>query len=357
VNETSITNKKRSERITTDIIQDDIARIITEAGHKFKERSVLITGGAGFLGSWLCEVTLKSGASTTCIDNLSTGRMENINHLLSAKDPPFKFLKVNAEDAKLKERYDFIFHLASRASPEEYQQHPIETLKANSLGTMNMLNHAARNGAVFTYASTSQVYGDARVVPTPESYWGNVNPIGVRSCYDEGKRFGEALCLAYAKEDGLDVRLARLFNTYGPRIRADGSYARALPRFITQALRGESITVYGDGNQTRSFCYVSDTITGILNLASAKNLRGEVFNIGNPHEITINQLAEAIIKLTGTKSGITHLPPQPDDPRKRKPDISKATKLLKWLPKVELEVGLRKTTEWFIQQASWKSHV
>jgi UDP-glucuronate decarboxylase len=340
-------NEKQTERATAETIQKDMAKIITETGNKFKGRSVLITGGAGFLGSWLCEAVVRSGASATCIDDLSTGRKENINHLVSKGNSPFKFLKASVEDVKLKEEYDFILHFASRASPEEYQQHPIETLKANSLGTLNLLNHALRDDATFLYASTSEVYGDTQIIPTPETYWGNVNPIGVRSCYDEGKRFGEALCVAYSKENGLDVRLARLFNTYGPKIRADGAYARALPRFITQALRNEPITIYGDGNQTRSFCYVSDTITGILELASAENLKGEVVNIGNPHEITINQLAETIIRLTNTKSKIMHLPRQPDDPQKRKPDISKATKLLKWQPKVDLEEGLKKTIEWF----------
>jgi UDP-glucuronate decarboxylase len=335
----------------TEIILDDVAKIVAETGNKFKGKSVLVTGGAGFLGSWLCETLLKLGASITCIDDLSTGRMENISRLLSSRDPPFKLLKISVEDAKLEDEYDYILHFASRASPEEYQQHPIETLKANSIGTMNLLNHAVRKEAVFVYASTSEVYGDTQVIPTPETYWGNVNPIGVRSCYDEGKRFGEALCIAYSRENGLDIRLARLFNSYGPRIRADGAYARALPRFITQALRNEPITIYGDGKQTRSFCYVSDTITGILKLASAKNLKGEVINLGNPHEITINQLAEKIIELTNAKSKITYLPRQPDDPQKRKPDIKKAMKLLKWLPKVQLEDGLKKTIEWFNQEA------
>jgi UDP-glucuronate decarboxylase len=348
VRKTLTANKQRTTiQAKKSSIQDDVAKIAGEAGSTFGGRKLLITGGAGFLGSWLCEVAVKSGADVTCIDNMSTGRMENITHLLSKTRPLLRFLNANAEDVKLKDDYDYILHFASRASPEEYQQHPIETLMANSLGTLNMLNHAVKSKATMIYASTSEVYGDAQVVPTPETYWGNVNPIGVRSCYDEGKRFGEALCVAYSKEHGLDVRMTRIFNTYGPRIRADGAYARALPRFVTQALRNEPITIFGDGTQTRSFSYVSDTVTGILKLAATNGMKGEVLNIGNPHEVTINELAETIIRLTGTKSKITHMPPQPDDPRRRKPDISKAMKLLKWQPRVELEEGLMTTIEWF----------
>jgi len=346
----SASKRKEISQLSSDIIQDDINRIVAEVGSTFKGRKVLITGGAGFLGSWLCDAILRLGATVTCIDNMSTGRMENISHLLSSSRRVFKFQKSSVEDAQLREKYNYIFHFASRASPEEYQQHPIETLEANSTGTKNMLNHALKNKATFIYASTSEVYGDAQAIPTPESYWGNVNPIGVRSCYDEGKRFGEALCIAYSKQLGLDTRIARIFNCYGPRTRADGAYARALPRFIMQALTNDPITVYGDGNQTRSFCYVSDTVTGILRMASIGDLKGEVINIGNPHEVTINQLAETIRKLTETKSKTTHLPPQPDDPRRRKPDISKAMRLLKWEPKVDLEEGLRKTIEWFKHQ-------
>jgi UDP-glucuronate decarboxylase len=331
----------------TSSIQDDVSRTAGEIGTALEGKKVLITGGAGFLGSWLTEVTMKSGSAVTCIDNMSTGRIENIKHLLSTAKPSLTYLNANAEDVKLEENYDYILHFASRASPLEYQQHPIETLKANSLGTLNMLIHAVKSKATMIYASTSEVYGDAQVVPTPETYWGNVNPIGVRSCYDEGKRFGEALCVAYSKEHDLDVRVARIFNTYGPRIRADGAYARALPRFIIEALGNEPITVFGDGNQTRSFSYVSDTVAGIMKLATANNIKGEVVNIGNPHEITINELAETIKKLTGSKSKINHLPPQPDDPIRRRPDISKAIKILKWQPRVDLQQGLRKTIEWF----------
>lgn len=343
----SANRRKEASQPGIDSVQDDVRKVVSEIGDDFKGKRVLITGGAGFLGSWLCEATLKSNAEVTCVDNMSTGRMENIEHLLSTCKSSFRFINACAENIRIKDSHDYVFHFASRASPEEYQQHPIETLKANSLGTLNMLEHAMKGKSVMVYASTSEVYGDAQIVPTPETYWGNVNPIGVRSCYDEGKRFGEALCMAYSKEHGLDVRVARIFNTYGQRIRADGAYARALPRFINQALRNQPITIFGDGAQTRSFCYVSDTITGILKLAAARKLSGEVLNIGNPHEVTINELAKTIIELTSAKSIITKSPPQPDDPRRRKPDISKAMRMLNWKPTVGLQEGLKRTIEWF----------
>lgn len=308
-------------------------------------KRALITGGAGFIGSWLCDVLTAASADVLCLDNLATGMMENIDHLRGKKN--FRLIQEDAANFHSNLKLDIMLHLASRASPEEYQMHPIETLKANSLGTLTMLETARRNDASLLYTSTSEVYGDAQVIPTPETYWGRVNPVGVRSCYDEGKRFGEALCMAYIREYGLDVRVVRIFNTYGPRIRADGAYARALPRFITQALRGVGITVYGDGSQTRSFCYITDTITGILDALTHPQARGEIFNIGNPHEVTILQLAEKIRQITRSNSKITfhHLPE--DDPRRRCPDITKAKTVLGWQPKTPLEEGLNETVKWF----------
>lgn len=312
----------------------------------FLSRRVLVTGGAGFVGSWLCDLLVSANATVHCIDDLSTGLEDNINHLLGAKN--FTFAKTDVTQPGLKdEKYDLILHLASRASPEEYQQHPIQTLLANSVGTWNMLELARKNDATMLYTSSSEVYGDCQVIPTPETYWGRVNPIGVRSCYDEGKRFGEALCMAYQRSNGLDVRIIRIFNTFGPRIREDGAHGRAVSRFIAQALKGHDITVYGDGTQTRSFCYVTDTLTGILKVIAADEAKGEVFNIGNPYEMSILELARKVNQLAGNKSKIVHKPLPPDDPVRRCPDISKAKQLLDWEPKIGLDDALKKTIEWF----------
>ena len=312
----------------------------------FVAKRILVTGGAGFLGSWLCDTLISANAHTRCLDDLSTGLTENIQHLFDAKN--FTFRKCDVTQPNLKnEKYDLILHFASRASPEEYQQHPIETLTANSQGTQEMLELARKQDAVLVYASSSEVYGDTEVIPMPETYWGRVNPIGPRSCYDEGKRYGEALCMAYRRTYNLDARILRLFNTYGPRIRHEGAYARAVPRFIHQALKGEDITVFGDGKQTRSFCYVTDTISGILKVASNPKAKGEVFNVGNPEEITIRTLAEKVKTLTNSTSKIVHKPLPEDDPKRRCPDIRKARNLLDWSPRVRLEEGLQKTIEWF----------
>jgi UDP-glucuronate decarboxylase len=320
----------------------EVTAIAREFERDFARRTVLVTGGAGFLGSWLCDVLAESGAAVTCLDNFSTGKMENIEHLKER----IKILVGNVEDSRLGPDYDLVFHFSSRASPEEYQLHPVETLTANSLGTFKMLELARARGAVFVYASSSEVYGDARVVPSPESYYGNVNPIGVRSCYDEGKRFSEALCMAYSKQMGVDVRLARIFNTYGARIREDGIYARALPRFVSQALRGKPITIFGDGRQTRSFTYVTDTLRGILKLGALPGLKGSVFNIGNPQEVAILELAEEVLRLTHSRSRMNFLPAKPDDPRRRCPDIRKAMTQLGWAPSISLKEGLPKVIEW-----------
>ena len=329
------------------IIASDLDDLETQLDRDdLRSRRVLVTGGAGFIGSWICDILVRAHASVFTVDNLSTGLMENIDHLFDAGS--FKFRKTDATRPDLKQKkYELIIHLASRASPEEYQRHPIETLTANSLGTHNMLELARKSDATFLYASSSEVYGDAEEIPTPETYWGKVSPIGLRSCYDEGKRYGEALCMAYMRSYGTDVRITRLFNTFGPRIRADGAYARVVPRFISQALAGDDITVFGDGKQTRSFCYITDAILGILRIAAHSKARGEVFNVGNPQEITILDLAHKIKELAGTESKIVHKSLPPDDPRKRCPEISKAHELLGWLPKIGLETGLRKTIPWF----------
>lgn len=311
----------------------------------FRSKRVLVAGGAGFIGSWLCDMLVSANALVHCIDNLSTGLSENIDHLSSLKN--FKFTQLDVTQFDLNEDCDLVFHLASRASPSEYQQYPVQTLLANSIGTRNMLELVRKNDATLLYASSSEVYGDAQVVPTPETYWGVVNPIGVRSCYDEGKRFGEALCMAYQRSHGLDIRIARIFNTFGPRIRADGAYGRVVSRFIQQALARHDITVYGNGGQTRSLCYITDTLSGLSKMASTDSARGEIFNIGNPHEISISDLAQRILELTGSDSKIAyeHLPP--DDPVRRCPDISKAKHVLGWEPEASLDDALKKTIEWF----------
>jgi UDP-glucuronate decarboxylase len=282
---------------------------------------------------------------------MSTGLRGNISHLI--RNSRFKFLKrdvTKGPHSGLK--CDLIFHLASHPSPEEYEKQPVKTIVGSSHGTLNMLEVARKNDAVLLFASTSEVYGDAQVIPTPETYWGNVNPIGPRSCYDEGKRFGEALCMAYNRAYGLDVRIVRLFNTYGPRLRADGLYARALSRFVKQAQSGADITIYGDGTQTRSFCYVTDTLAALLPAATRPQVKSQVLNIGNPNETSILTLAEMIIRITDSKSKITYHKLPTDDPRRRCPDISRALTLLSWSPHVGLKEGLSKTIKWFAAKKS-----
>lgn len=312
----------------------------------FSGRRVLITGGAGFIGGWLCDVLISQGATVDCVDDMSTGLMRNVNHLVNERR--YKFVKCDVtRSLPMTEKWDFIFHLASHPSPEEYQEHPVETIVANSQGTQNILEAARQSDATALFASSSEVYGDAQVIPTPETYWGNVNPIGPRSCYDEGKRFGEALCMAYNRAYGVDVRMARIFNTYGPRLRADGLYARALSRFMTQALTGSNLTVYGKGDQTRSFCYVTDTVLALLLAAIKPEMKAQVINIGNPSELSILSLARTIIRIVRSTSEITFHDRPVDDPQRRCPDISRAGKLLSWAPRVGLEEGLSKTAYWF----------
>jgi len=306
----------------------------------------LITGGAGFMGSHLCDFLLARQCQVICLDNLLTGRMGNIDHLV--KDKNFTFLAQDITSALMIESdIDFIFHLASPASPREFQRLPLETMKACSLGTLNALELAKDKRARFLLASTSEVYGDPLEHPQKEEYWGNVNPVGPRSVYDEAKRFAEALTMAYHRQFHLDTGIARIFNTYGPRMKKEDG--RVVPSFIVQALQGKPLTIFGDGTQTRSFCYISDLVEGIYKLAlSGINTP---INLGNPDEITVISLATRILKLTGSKSKIQNLPLPEDEPKVRQPDISKAKELLQWQPEIPLEEGLKKTIAWF-QNAS-----
>jgi UDP-glucuronate decarboxylase len=302
---------------------------------------VLVTGGAGFLGSHLCESLLNKGCDVVCIDNFFSGHKDNIRSLLN--HPYFELIRHDVIHPLFVE-VDRIFHLACPASPIHYQQNPIKTVKTNVMGTVNMLGLAKRIKCRILLASSSEVYGDARIHPQPESYWGNVNPIGVRSCYDEGKRVAETLMMDYYRQNKVDIRIARIFNTYGPRMAIEDG--RVVSNFIVQALRGEPLTVYGDGSQTRSFCYVSDLIRGLAGLMETEGLTGPV-NLGNPGEFTILELAEKIVELTGSASKIVHKPLPSDDPTRRQPDISLAREKFGWEPKVPLDEGLAVTIEYF----------
>jgi len=309
-------------------------------------KTVLVSGGAGFLGSWICDVLVESKANVICVDNLVSGRKENISHLIGKEN--FEFVQHDiANPIFFDEKIDFVMHLASRASPFEFKEYPIQILKANTLGIWVALGIAKKHRARFLYASTSEIYGNPAIVPTPETYPGNVNPIGPRSCYDEAKRCGESYVMAYRMQHNLDTRIARIFNTYGPRMRADDIYGRVVPRFIEQALKEEPITVFGDGTQTRSFCYVTDEVEGLLKLAFSEGTKGEVVNIGDDKEITILELAKLVKELTNSSSEIVFSELPKDDPRRRKPDIAKAKRILGWEPKVGLEEGLERTIEWF----------
>jgi dTDP-glucose 4,6-dehydratase len=305
----------------------------------------VITGGAGFLGSHLCEYMLEKGWEVLCLDNLVTGSEANIAHLRS--NPKFAFeLKDVSQRIEVPGPVDAVLHFASPASPPDYLKLPIQTLKVGSLGTHNSLGLAKAKKARFLLASTSECYGDPDVSPQPETYWGHVNPVGPRGVYDEAKRFAEAITMAYHRYHGLDTRIVRIFNTYGPRMRLNDG--RALPNFLYQALVGEPITVYGDGKQTRSFCYVSDLIEGIYRLLESNE--HEPVNIGNPNEITILEFAERIRKLVGANVPIVFRPLPQDDPKQRCPDIAKARRLLHWEPKVNLEDGLQRTYDYFRRQ-------
>ncbi len=311
--------------------------------YHFNKR-VLVTGGAGFLGSHLCEALLKRDCDVVCADNFFTGRRGNVAHLLS--NPRFEILRHDVTFPLFVE-VDEIFNLACPASPPHYQHDPVQTTKTSVIGAINMLGLAKRTGAKIFQASTSEVYGDPDIHPQPESYWGRVNPIGMRSCYDEGKRCAETLFFDYYRQNRVKIKVARIFNTYGPNMHPNDG--RVVSNFIMQALRGEPITIYGDGKQTRSFCYVDDLIAGFLKLMdSADSVTGPV-NLGNPGEFTMIELAETVIRLTDSKSKLVFKPLPSDDPKQRRPDISQAKEQLGWEPKVSLEEGLKHTIKYFQQ--------
>src|SRR5437899_6282205 len=289
------------------IIKEDIEQIRKSIdAEAFREKSVLVSGGSGFLGSWICDVLSEVGSKIICLDNLSTGVFENVQHLKGTKG--FEFEKADVCTYSRNPKVDMIFHLASRPAPEDYQKHPVETALANATGTDKMLDLARKDDARVFYSSSSEVYGDPEVFPTPESYEGKVDPLGPRSCYEEGKRFGEALCKAYHDQYGLDVSIGRLFNSYGPRLRPDGLYGRVVSRFLLQAFRGDNVTVFGDGSQTRSFCYVADTIIGLMRLVAKEVGSGEAVNIGNTVETKIIDLAHKIIRISASKSRVEFRP-------------------------------------------------
>lgn len=308
--------------------------------------SALVTGGAGFLGSHLCESLLDDGVSVICVDNFSSGSYDNISHL--TEDPQFTHLNGDVREMTTYPSVDVIYHLASRASPRDFEEHALDIAITNTTGTRNLLEHARETDATILFASTSEVYGDPEVHPQTESYNGNVNTRGVRGCYDESKRFGETLLMTYQREHNVDTRTARIFNTYGPRMRPDDG--RVIPTFIRQALEGEDLTVYGDGSQTRSFCYVDDLIRGLRALGQIKKLSGDVVNIGSTNEITITSLAEIVSDMADTSVDIVHEPLPEDDPQRRQPDIGKARRLLDWEPTVDLESGLERTINYFVTE-------
>lgn len=307
---------------------------------------ILVTGGAGFLGSHLCERLLNEGHEVLCLDNFFTGRKKNIAAFL--KNPAFELVRHDIVLPILLE-VDKIYHLACPASPIHYQYNPVKTIKTSILGTLNMLGIAKRVRARMLLASTSEVYGDPAVHPQKEDYWGNVNPIGIRSCYDEGKRASETLMMDYHRQNRVDIRIVRIFNTYGPRMLPDDG--RVVSNFIVQALKGQEITVYGDGSQTRSFCYVDDLVEGLIRMMECEKFTGPV-NLGNPDEYTILDFAKKIVAMTGSRSKIVHKPLPSDDPTQRQPDITLAGEKLGWKPKVSVDEGLKRTIEFFRKELS-----
>ena len=309
--------------------------------------NILITGGSGFVGSYLCEKLINDGHEIIVVDNLLTGSTENINHLMNNEN--FSFIEHDVQNhIEIENKVDYVLHFASAASPKAYTEHPVNTLKAGSVGTINTLGLAKKHDAEYLLASTSEVYGDPLISPQTEEYWGNVNPNGERSMYDEAKRFAEAAVATYSRSYDLKTKIVRIFNTYGPRMQLNDG--RVVTNFIVQALKNENITIYGDGSQTRSFSYVEDTVAGIISLMNSSEY--DVFNIGNPNEMTVGQLAEKIIELTDSTSEIKYLELPNDDPKQRKPDITKAKTKLNWEPKVNLEDGLTKTIKWVEGQLS-----
>jgi UDP-glucuronate decarboxylase len=310
---------------------------------------ILVTGGAGFIGSHLCERLLLGGHEVLCLDNFFTGRRENVSHLLD--NHRFELLRHDVIEPILLE-VDQIYNLACPASPIHYQYNPVKTVKTSVMGMINMLGLAKRVHARILQASTSEVYGDPEIHPQPESYWGNVNPIGIRSCYDEGKRIAETLMMDYHRQNKVDIRIARIFNTYGTRMLEDDG--RVVSNFIVQALRGDQLTVYGTGEQTRSFCYVDDLIEGLMRLMNADGIHDPV-NLGNPSEFTIKELAEEVKRICGSKVEIKYLPLPQDDPRQRKPDITRAQQLLGWTPTIPLREGLEKTVTYFAERMNGRA--
>lgn len=306
---------------------------------------ILVAGGAGFIGSHLCERLLKLGHQVTCVDNLKTGRMSNMRGPLENK--AFRFLKRDVR-RPLDLNVNYIFNLASYASPPYYQTWSIETMLTNAVGSHQLLELAVRRKAGYLLASTSEVYGDPLRHPQKETDWGNVNPVGVRACYDEAKRFAEALTMEYVRKHKVNARIVRIFNTYGPRLQQDDG--RVISNFVSQSLHGRPLTIYGSGKQTRSFCYVADMVDGLVRAAFRPKTRGELFNLGNPHEFTVLEAAEMLQKLMGQKLKLLYKPLPKDDPRRRRPDISKARAILDWEPRVMLREGLTKTIAWFKEQ-------
>ena len=300
---------------------------------------MLISGGNGFLGSHLAERAIKEGIEVTVLDDFSTSNRVNV-------PTEAAIIRGGVEDTIVESNFEYIVHLAARPSPEDYIINPVETLMSNSIGTMKLLELAKRGNSRFVYTSSSEVYGNAAIIPTPETYYGYVSSWGIRSCYDEGKRYSEALTMAYHRKFGLDIRIQRPFNVYGPRIRPDGLYGRVIPRFIQQALNGDEITIHGNGKQTRSFLYVDDWVDATWRMITMNGLDGGILNIGSPDEITIIDLAHLIIEKTRSSSNIVHMEERTDDPKRRSADITKAEKILGWKPKTDLPAGLSKTIEW-----------
>ena len=338
-----------TKRITKEII--GIIKNLDRANISFEDKRVLITGGAGFLGSWICDVLVSQDARVTCIDNFASGHPDNIAGLLG--DENFSFIRHDiSTPINLEEHLDLVIHMASRASPLEFAKYPIQILKANTLGIWVALGIAKKHRSRFLYTSSSEIYGDPTPenIPTPETYNGNVNPIGPRGCYDEAKRCGEAFVSAYYTEHGLDTRIVRIFNTYGPKMRSGDIYGRVVSRFVDQALHKQPITIFGEGTQTRSFLYVTDQVTGLLKVAHSPESTGTVVNIGSDREIQIIELAAMIKEITGSQSALEFYPLPPDDPKRRCPDIQRAKNLLKWRPTVNLREGLEETINWFENQ-------
>ncbi|MFB6089220.1 MAG: NAD-dependent epimerase/dehydratase family protein [Candidatus Aenigmatarchaeota archaeon] len=332
------------------LIEDDVKNIqerISQFKPQIKNKTFLVTGGAGFLGSWVCDVLVEMDGKVICLDNFSSGKRKNIEHLLSRENFTLIEGDVSKEDflelPKIKNNnFDYVLHLAARADPKDYQEYPIETMETDSFGTYYTLKLAERDDALYYFSSTSEVYGDPEEHPQEEDYWGNVNPNGKRACYDESKRFSEALIMNFYRQKGLEVKMNRIFNTYGPRLQ-DG---RALPTFISQCLNNEPITVYGDGKQTRSLCYVTDLIVGLFKtIFGGEN--AEVYNLGNPEEMTILELAKKVKKMINTNSEIVFEPLPEDDPLRRKPSVDKAKRHFDFNTTVDLEDGINKTIEWF----------